>query len=242
MTEPEKTLLRSLIDATGLSRRKAFAAIREGRLTRDGRVVVDPSAPYTDGRLALDGRGLSIGAPPKVYLLMNKPAGLLSAVSDARGRTTVIDLVPERLRASGLHPVGRLDQDSTGLLLLTNDGDLTHRLTHPRNEVEKEYWLALAKPLSDAGLEALRGGVEIDGAVRAPVRVERLEDAAPYEISVVIREGRKRQVRRMVAAVGGRTQMLMRVREGELRLGRLVEGSVRELNPRELRLLGVRPS
>ncbi len=237
MPERTKTLLRAVIEATGLSRRKAFAAIRDGRVTADGRSAVDPSAPWPGGALAIDGRPLAAAAPPKTYLLMNKPPGVLSAVSDARGRRTVIDILPPRLRVPGLHPVGRLDRDTTGLLLLTNDGDLTYRLTHPKHEVEKEYRVAVAGGLTDEQVEALRRGVEIDGRVRRPVGVRALADEGPYQVAMVIKEGRKRQVRRMLGAVGARVVHLERVREGSLHLRSLPLGAARPLTGAELRAL-----
>lgn len=227
------TLLRAVVRASGLSRRKAFAAIRAGRVGVDGTPAADPSAPYTGGTLSLDGRPLAPPPTGATYLLLNKPPGFLSAVTDARGRPTVIDLVPEALRAPGLHPVGRLDLESAGLLILTNDGDLTYRLTHPRHEVEKEYWLALASPISDGQLAALRRGVEMDGQLRRPLRLRRLQ-RHPFQLAVTIREGRKRQVRRMLAAVGARVTLLRRVREGPLSLGSLPEGAVRVLTAEEV--------
>lgn len=228
------TLLRAVVRASGLSRRKAFAAIRAGRVSVDDAPAVDPSAPYTGGVLSLDGRPLAAPPAGAIYLLLHKPPGFLSAVTDDRGRATVMDLVPAALRAPGLHPVGRLDLDSAGLLILTNDGDLTYRLTHPRHEVEKEYWLALASPISDAQLAALRRGVEMDGQLRRPLRLRRLLRQPPFQLSVTICEGRKRQVRRMLAAVGARVTRLRRVREGPLSLGSLPEGALRVLTAEEV--------
>jgi pseudouridine synthase len=225
------------VEATGLSRRKAFAAIREGRLTVDGSVVREPSLTYSAGRLALDGRKLDFETGERLYLLMNKPAGTISATSDSRGRPTVLDVVPVELRLPGLHPVGRLDLDTTGLLLLTNDGSLTYRLTHPSHEVEKEYWLRSKPPLADSALERLRRGVEIDGQIRRPVEARRLADGSGFEASITIVEGRKRQVRRMIEAVGGRVTALRRVREGPLGLGNLAPGATRPLTAAELQAL-----
>ncbi len=231
------TILRTVIEATGLSRRRAFEAIRGGRLTVGGWPATDPSAPYEGGELALDGQPLGVSAAAKIYLVMNKPADVLSALSDARGRTTILDVVPAGLRARGLHPVGRLDRDSTGLLILTNDGDLTYRLTHPKHQVEKEYWLATEQGLDAEQLSSLQDGIELDGEVRRPVAVRRLRGHPPFEASIVIREGRYRQVRRMVQAVGGQVKLLRRVREGSLRLGDLPSGAVRRLSAEELRAL-----
>ena len=156
-----RTLLRTVIDASGLSRRKAFAAIREGRVAVDGMPRTQPSEAYEGGPLTLDGSPLAPDGAEKVYLLLNKPPGFMSTRSDERGRRTVFDLVPQALRATGLHSIGRLDRDTSGLLLLTNDGDLTFALTHPSHEVEKEYWLRLARAGyrgADGCSEERRGG------------------------------------------------------------------------------------
>ncbi len=166
--------------------------------------------------------------------MLNKPPGFISTVSDDQGRRTVLDLVPEELWAPGLHPVGRLDRDTSGLLLLTTDGDLTYALTHPKHEVEKEYWLRLAEPTTEAQIDALHSGTELDGQLRRPLRVRRLIGEEPFHLSMTIREGRNRQVRRMVEAAGGSVVSLRRVREGPLTLGGLPEGRARHLTPDEL--------
>jgi pseudouridine synthase len=237
-----KSLLRTLIEASGLSRRKAFAAIREGRVAAGGAVLSDPSAPFPGGELELDGERVRLASASKVYLALHKPAGYLSAVSDDRGRPTVLALVPVELRVPGLHPVGRLDMDTTGLLLLTNDGGFTQRLTHPSHEVPKEYWLRSRPPLREPALEQLRRGVTIDGRLRPPAEVRALPPSSGYEVAITLREGRKRQVRRMVEAVGARVLELKRVREGPLALGDLPEGSVRRLSEREVALLMAPPA
>jgi pseudouridine synthase len=161
----------------------------------------------------------------------------MSTRADERGRRTVFDLVPAALQVPGLHTIGRLDRDTSGLLLLTNDGDLTFALTHPSHEVEKEYWLRLDSPVTEAQLAALRGGVEIDGTLRRPLRLRRLVDSGAWELSMTIREGRRRQVRRMFEAVGARVAQLRRVREGSLMLGSLPEGAVRRLTGEEIAAL-----
>jgi 23S rRNA pseudouridine2605 synthase len=229
-----KTLLRAIIDASGLSRRKAFAAIRAGHVTVDGAVCTDPSSVYEGGRLAIDGVALAQRQSTKTYLMLNKPPGFITTKSDERGRRTVFDLVPQQLRAPGLHSVGRLDRDTSGLLLLTNDGDFTFALTHPSHEVEKEYWLRLDAPPAEDQLAAIRSGVEIDGALRRPLRIRRLAGQPQFELSVTIREGRRRQVRRMFEAVGNKVIQLRRVREGALELGPLPEGAVRPLTQAEV--------
>jgi 23S rRNA pseudouridine2605 synthase len=231
------TLLRAVIDASGLSRRKAFAAIREGRVAISGEVRIEPSQPFEGGELTLDGVALTASQAPKTYLLLNKPPGFITTRSDERGRRTVFDLVPAASRVPGLHPVGRLDRDTSGLLLLTNDGDFTFALTHPSHEVEKEYWLRLESPATEAQLAQLRSGVEIDGELRRPLRLRRLVDAGHFEIAMTIREGRRRQVRRMFEAAGTRVTLLRRVREGSLNLGSLPEGAVRPLTTAEVAAL-----
>ena len=231
------TLLRAVIDATGLSRRKAFAAIRAGNLTVNSIVRTDPSEPYTDGDLRLEGVALTATQAEKTYLLLNKPPGFITTKSDDLGRRTVFDLVSADLRVPGLHPIGRLDRDTSGLLLLTNDGDLTFVLTHPSHEVEKEYWLLLQAPLKEDQLAMLRSGIELDGAVRRPLRIRRLVSSGQFELGMTIREGRRRQVRRMLLAVGAEVVLLRRVREGALLLGNLPEGAVRPLTPEEISAL-----
>jgi 23S rRNA pseudouridine2605 synthase len=235
-----KTLLRAVIDASGLSRRKAFAAIREGRVAVAGEAWTDPSRGVEDGALTLDGAPLVAPDAGKTYLLLNKPPGFITTKQDERGRRTVIDLVPAALRVPGLHPVGRLDRDTSGLLLLTNDGDFTFALTHPSHEVEKEYWVRLAAPPADEQLVSLRGGVEIDGALRRPLRLRRLVGDGRFDLSITIREGRRRQVRRMFEAVGAKVVLLRRVREGTLELGSLAEGAVRPLTSEEVAALAGR--
>jgi 23S rRNA pseudouridine2605 synthase len=231
------TVLRAVIEATGLSRRKTFAAIRDGRVSLDGVSVLDPSRPYEGGALTLDGASLTAPSTAKTYLLMHKPPGFITTTADEQGRRTVLDLVPKALRATGLHPVGRLDRDTTGLLVLTNDGDLTQRLSHPSNEVEKEYWVTIDAPVTDELQTALRGGVEIDGKLRRPLRVRRLPPETGFDVAVTIREGRKRQVRRMFVSIGVNVVKLRRMREGVLDLGSLAEGAVRELTADEVALI-----
>jgi 23S rRNA pseudouridine2605 synthase len=237
-----KTLLRAVIDATGLSRRKAFTTIREGRVTVDGVPHTDPSEPCESGAVALDGHPLEAPTAAKTYLLLNKPPGFITTKSDERGRRTVFDLIKPADRAPGLHPVGRLDRDTSGLLLFTNDGDFTHALTHPSHEVDKEYLLRLQEPATEDQLAALRSGVEIDGAMRRPLRLRRLVGDTQFHLSLTIREGRRRQVRRMLQAVGAEVTLLRRVREGPLELGSLPEGATRPLTREEVSTLIGKPS
>jgi 23S rRNA pseudouridine2605 synthase len=166
-----------------------------------------------------------------VYAL-NKPAGVVSTAHDTHGRPTVVDLVPAGTR---LYPIGRLDADTTGLILLTNDGELANRLTHPRFEVPKTYRAKVARgPVTDAALRALRAGVELDDGRTAPARVRAVR---PDVLELTIHEGRKRQVRRMCDAVGHPVLALRRVRFGPLELGDLAAGRHRRLRRAEVEAL-----
>jgi 23S rRNA pseudouridine2605 synthase len=226
-------LAKYLAHAGVASRRSAEALIAAGRVSVDDEIVTDPARDVQpDARVALDGRGLS-GPEPRAVFVLNKPAGVLSTARDTHGRRTVIDLVP----AGGLrlYPVGRLDADSSGLILLTNDGELANRLTHPRFEVPKTYRAKLAgPPVADEALSALRSGVELEDGPTAPARVRRLRGK---EIELTIHEGRNRQVRRMCEAVGHRVLELQRTGFGPLRLDGLQEGAHRRLGTAEVERL-----
>jgi 23S rRNA pseudouridine2605 synthase len=171
--------------------------------------------------------------------MLNKPRGFVTTVSDEFGRATVMDLVPCYER---LFPVGRLDADSEGLLLLTNDGDLTNRLTHPRYGFEKEYQALIDRDLSDAEAQRLRDGVVLDGRKTAPAIVERLY-RAPQGVwfRIAIHEGRNRQIRRMLFVVNREVYRLVRVRVGPVRLGDLPSGHFRHLSPDEISALSRGP-
>jgi 23S rRNA pseudouridine2605 synthase len=226
-------LAKFLAHAGVASRRSAEALIAAGRVTVEREIVTDPARDVQpDSRVELDGRPLD-GPEPRVVLALNKPVGVLSTARDTHGRPTVIDLVPAQgLR---LYPVGRLDADSSGLILLTNDGELAHRLTHPSFEVEKTYRAKLAGgPVAEEALSALRSGVQLEDGLTSPVRVRRLRGE---EIELTIHEGRNRQVRRMCEAVGHRVLELQRTGFGPLRLGGLAPGAHRRLSAEEVRRL-----
>jgi 23S rRNA pseudouridine2605 synthase len=201
-------------------------------VTVDGECVTDPARDVTlASGVAVDGRPVS-QPDERVVVALNKPAGVVSTARDPRGRPTVVSLVPHSLR---LYPVGRLDADTTGLILLTNDGALAHSLTHPSFGVDKTYRATVANPpVRDASIRRLRGGIELDDGLTAPARVRRL---APDLLELTIHEGRKRQVRRMCEAVGHPVQQLERVAFGPLMLGRLREGSYRRLTSGEVAAL-----
>jgi 23S rRNA pseudouridine2605 synthase len=226
-------LAKYLAHAGVASRRAAETLISEGRVSVQGEIVTDPArAVDEDGRVAVDGRPLD-GPEPRVLYAVNKPVGVVSTARDTHRRPTVVELVPAQgLR---LYPVGRLDVDSSGLILLTNDGELANRLTHPSFQVEKVYLARLAGgPVTEEALKALRDGVELDDGHTAPARVRRLEGNL---IELAIREGRNRQVRRMCAAVGHPVLELRRVGFGPLRLGGLKDGAHRRLSPAEVERL-----
>ena len=225
-------LAKFLAGAGVASRRAAETIIRSGRVSVDGATVLDPAhgvEPSDDVRL--DGARVQTPAELVVYAV-NKPAGVVSTASDPQGRRTVVSLIPSELR---LYPVGRLDLDTTGLILLTNDGALAYQLTHPSFEVPKTYRAALHGPsVTDAAIRALRRGVELDDGMTAPARVRRV---TPRTIELTIHEGRKRQVKRMCEHVGHRVQSLERVAFGPLELGALKPGEYRRLSPEELELI-----
>ena len=181
-------------------------------------------------KVTVDGMPIGI-RPDLVYYLLNKPVGVVSTASDPQGRPTVVDLVPDTVR---VYPVGRLDADSEGLLLLTNDGELTHRLTHPSFGVDKEYLVWVQGRPSRGALKLLRDGVELDDGLTARARVATV---APDLLRITIHEGRNRQIRRMCEAVGHPVKRLVRVRIGPLADAKLEPGQWRALTLDEVRTL-----
>ena len=224
-------LAKFLAHAGVASRRAAERLVADGRVTIGGDVVHDPARDVDErSGVALDGEPVA-PEPLEVHAL-NKPAGVVSTAHDTHGRPTVTGLIPSRAR---LYPVGRLDSDSTGLILLTNDGELANRLTHPRYGAEKVYRVRVAPaPVAAPALRTLRAGVGLEDGLTAPARVRQLE---PGVLELVIAEGRKRQVRRMCEAVGHRVERLERVAFAGLSLGRLAEGQHRRLSPAEVERL-----
>jgi 23S rRNA pseudouridine2605 synthase len=221
-----------LASAGVASRRASEEIVRAGRVTVDGETVTDPARDVGPaGLVALDGHAVH-PEPDRVVYALNKPAGVVSTASDTHGRKTVVSLIASPLR---LYPVGRLDADTTGLILLTNDGELAHRLTHPSFEVPKTYVATVANaPVREGAIRALRGGVELEDGPSEPARVRRL---APDTLEITIHEGRKRQVRRMCEAVGHRVRRLERIRLGPLELGDLKPGGYRRLSRDEVNAL-----
>jgi 23S rRNA pseudouridine2605 synthase len=248
--------LQKVLAAVGVtSRRGAEAMIAAGRVTVDGKTAtpgtqVDPDTAI----IAVDGRIIG-SAAAQAYLLLHKPAGVTSTTRDRHADTTVLDLIPTALVPDGarLYPVGRLDQDSEGLLVLTNDGGWAERVLHPRHGVEREYALALAAPLDGEQVDRLRAGIELDEGVASlhglrpmtPVETARLAALLHPTPSVdllwyraTLTQGLKRQLRRMFGAVGAPVQRLVRVRIGPVRIDGLRSGSARALKAPEIRGLG----
>jgi 23S rRNA pseudouridine2605 synthase len=211
------------------SRRKADELIKAGRVTVNG----EPGQlnTFVESRDVVEVDGRRVQKQQLAYLLLNKPAGVVTTASDPQGRRTVVELVPREPRVV---PVGRLDADTTGALLLTNDGDLAHRLAHPRYGVEKTYEVEVAGDPTDAALGELAAGVDLDDGRTAPARVRRL---GPHRLELTIHEGRNRQVKRMLQAVGHPVEKLHRSRYAGLTLEGLEPGTWRELEPSEVERL-----
>lgn len=226
-------LAKYLAHAGVASRRASEVMIAGGRVKVDGAVVTDPARDVDDTRAVLvDGRPISAGGHERLVYVVNKPPGIVSTAHDPQGRPTIVSLVRSSER---LYPVGRLDADTTGLILLTNDGDLAHRLTHPSFEVPRTYRAqVLHAPVKEMALRALREGVELDDGVTAPARARRI---SADRLELIIHEGRKRQVKRMCEAVGHPVRSLERIAFGPLRLGGLEQGAHRALGPAEIERL-----
>ncbi|MFP6638873.1 MAG: pseudouridine synthase [Myxococcota bacterium] len=230
--------LQKLLAAAGFSsRRGAEELIRAGRVTVNGRRagVGDRADPSRD-EVALDGERIRPERP--LYWVLNKPTGVVTTVRDPHGRSTVMQFLPEGL--GRIHPVGRLDRDSSGLLLMTNDGELTQQLLHPSRESEKEYRVHVKGELEPRTLERLRRGVRLDDGPSAPVHVGSVRfeaDSQTSRLLLTLTEGRKRQIRRTLFRLGHPVRKLTRIRIGPLRLGRLAVGAARPLRSEEVRAL-----
>lgn len=231
----EERLQRALARAGFGSRRACEELISQGKVEVNGRVATLGDRVDADhDRVEVDGVGVNLD-PNVRYFVLNKPAGVVTTMHDTHGRTDIRPYIPEGPR---VFPVGRLDRDTEGLLLLTNDGELANRLTHPRYGVEKEYLAEVRGHPTPGQAAKLRAGVELDdGPARA--REARIVDARADRgaIRLVMTEGRRREVRRLLEAVGLPVSRLVRVRIGPVKLGRLAPGSVRELTAEEVRAL-----
>jgi 23S rRNA pseudouridine2605 synthase len=228
-----------LLTSSGIGSRRYIAAIiKRGGIAVNGTIVQSFNEPVDPDKdvITIDGKHISATAEPIIYLMLNKPKGVISSTSDQRGAKTVIDILPEKYQQIRLYPVGRLDKDSTGLIILTNDGDLTLWLTHPRFEQEKEYLVRIGQNLNPEDKIKLEKGIRLEDGKTSPAKVKILE-YPPFNYSVTIHEGKKRQIRRMFAALGYNVLELKRIRLGSLRLGALPEGEIRELTPRQVQTL-----
>lgn len=225
---------RALAQAGVASRRAAETLVTEGRVTVNGQVATVGQVVRDADRIAVD--GVAVRAEPIRTYMLNKPMGMVSTASDPEGRPTVLDPLPGDVR---LYPVGRLDINTTGLLLITNDGDMAHRLMHPRSKVPKTYEALVDGPVSSAEVRALRNGIELDDGPTQPARVDVLDRRAAGGtwLRIEVIEGRNRQVRRMCEAVDHRVRRLVRTRYGGLGLGGLKRGEFRMLSSGELAAL-----
>lgn len=214
------------------SRRAADELIKEGVVKINGKICSPGDDVDVGDSVTVNGRPVNV-VKKFDYYIMNKPKGYVCTVKDDKGRKTVMDLLPPS--AKRLFPVGRLDYDTEGLLILTNDGDLTFRLTHPKNEVPKTYLVKTEKPVSDDDLLKLRSGVVVDGVRTKKCNVRLIETTKTgSKLHVTITEGRNRQVRKMFEAVNNCVDFLKRIKIGDLTLTGLDRGEVRQLNAREV--------
>ena len=224
--------LQKLIAQAGIcSRRAAENLISDGKVTVDGKVVTElgAKADPSKNKIRVDGKLLHFDTE-KIYLLLNKPRGYVSTVHDDRGRKTVLELLGENF-SERVYPVGRLDLNSEGLLLLTNDGELTNALIHPRNEVKKTYRAKISGIVTEEKLDKLRAGIELDDGLTAPAEIFLLDENS---VEITIHEGRNRQVRRMFAAIGCDVKRLRRIKFAGLTLKNLRVGKFRVLTADEV--------
>ncbi len=220
------------------SRRRAEILIQAGRVKLDGKVVTNLGVTLDPTRSTVHVNGEKVELPETVTIILNKPRGILTSTHDTHDRLTVMDILPRRLAQRGVLPAGRLDRDTEGLLILTNDGDLGHRITHPRYETEKEYEALVSGHPQREKLEKLETGVMIEGRKTSPAKLVFVRNKGDHtQVRIVLREGRKRQVRRMFQSIGHEVAYLKRVRVGMLGLGDLSVGEWRELGADEIRRL-----
>ena len=225
--------LQRVLAARGIaSRRKAEALIRDGRVTVDGKVVTELGTRVDPQRAAIGVDGKTVRPLAFEYVVMHKPSGYITTTNDERGRHTVMDLLPQNLR---VYPVGRLDRDTEGLLLFTNDGEVANRVMHPRYELTKEYLVLTPRKPPESVMRQVRAGIEIDGKRVVPheFRIVR-ETRDGVLLSVVVHEGMNRIVRRLMDAVGIPVDHLRRVRVGPLSIAGISRGAHRALTPGEI--------
>lgn len=224
-------LVKFIATAGVASRRKSEDLIKSGHVSIGGRTVTDPAKAVSDSdKVRVDNRLVTYD--PRKYYALNKPIGVISTAKDTHGRKKVTDLIRGKGR---LYPVGRLDADTSGLIILTNDGDLADKLTHPRYEVPKTYRVTVWRQIPATSLQRLRKGVELSDGVTLPAKAKMIREVAGNSIiELTLKEGRNRQVRRMMQALGHPVLGLQRIKLGTLQLGELPEGQARELEAREV--------
>lgn len=217
------------------SRREIDRLIEEGKIKVNGEVITAGVKVTENDVIEVKGKKISKGAERKVYYILNKPLEVLSSAKDDRGRKTVVDIIKCKER---IFPIGRLDYNTTGLILLTNDGELFNRVIHPRSEVYKEYYVKVLGEIKDSSIKKLEDGVELEDGVTLPAYVKLISrEKGKSEIMISIREGRNRQVRRMLDAVNHPVIILRRERIGKISLGKLRVGEYRELTESEIKYL-----
>lgn len=218
------------------SRRHADEMIEQGRVTINGMVATLGANVEDSDEVIVDGTPVSREETKLEYYIMNKPKGVICTVSDDRGRKTVMDLLPEGV--GRVFPVGRLDYETEGLLILTNDGELSYRLTHPTNEIPKTYMARIEGTMTEKDLNRIRSGVELDGVMTKKCKAHIIQTHKEYtKVHITITEGKNRQVRRMFEAIGRSVAFLKRVNIGKLKLTGLGRGQVRALTAMEIAYL-----
>ncbi|WP_038084920.1 pseudouridine synthase [Tumebacillus flagellatus] len=231
----EERLQKVLAQAGVASRRKCEEIITAGQVKVNGTVITELGTKVDPERDRIEVDGQPISFENKVYILLNKPKGVVTTAFDPQGRKTVIDLIDVQER---IYPVGRLDLDTAGLLILTNDGTLANGLMHPSREIDKTYRAWVRGNVKSDSLKALTNGVELEDGLTAPAKVRLLEKGEDESLlEIIIHEGRNRQVRRMCEAVGHPVKSLMRTQLAFLKLGRMRYGEYRELTPPEVERL-----
>lgn len=225
-----KISLNKYIAACGVSsRRKADEFINSGLILVNNERPVDKYIDVQKDVVKYKDRVIKL-EKKKIYIMLNKPVGIISSSKDNRGRKTVVDLVETVER---VYPVGRLDLNSSGLIILTNDGDLSNELTHPNQHIEKEYIVTLDANVTDSNLDVLRNGVLINNRKTIPAIVKRINQ---YKFSIILKEGRNRQIRRMCEAIDLNVAKLKRIRIGKLKLGELKTGEYKTFDPNIFKL------
>jgi pseudouridine synthase len=220
------------------SRRQADLLIKSGRVSLNGKIITELGIKINTAKdiVTIDNKIISIQNQPFIYLILNKPRGILTTVKDPFNRPTVMNLIHDMRER--VYPVGRLDQDSEGLLLFTNDGELANRLIHPRHKIKKLYQVWVQGQPTASDIEHLRQGIPIDSRMTLPCRIQRLHtDETSTQFEIEIREGRKRQIRRMFQAIGHEVIRLKRIQIGPIKLGRLPVGKWRYLREYEIQAI-----